>query len=94
MSIASERVGTVKATGIVRQLDELGRIVLPIELRRTLGIHEKDPLEIFVDGEKVLLRKYEPSCTFCGEANDTIAFRGKVICSTCLNEMQSIVTPV
>ena len=55
----------MKATGIVRKVDSLGRIVLPIELRRTLGIGELDPLEIFVDGEKIILRKYEPACTFC-----------------------------
>lgn len=56
----------MKATGIVRKVDELGRIVIPIELRRTMGIDIKDPLEIFVDGEKIILRKYEPTCIFPG----------------------------
>lgn len=57
----------MKATGIVRKVDELGRVVIPIELRRTLGIGEKDPLEIFVDGEEIILRKYEPCCVLCGQ---------------------------
>lgn len=55
----------MKATGIVRKVDELGRIVLPIELRRTLDIEIKDPIEIFVDDEYILLKKYEPACIFC-----------------------------
>ena len=55
----------MKSTGIVRKVDELGRIVLPIELRRTLGIEEKDRIEIFVDGESIILRKYQPACIFC-----------------------------
>lgn len=58
----------MKSTGIVRKVDELGRIVLPIELRRTLGIEEKDRIEIFVDGESIILRKYQPACIFCDNA--------------------------
>ena len=54
----------MKATGIVRKVDELGRIVLPIELRRTLKIEIKDPLEIYVDGESIMLKKYQPACVF------------------------------
>lgn len=76
--------------GIVRQLDPLGRVVLPIELRRTFDINVKDPLEIFVNGENIILHKYEPSCTFCGEANNTIKFKGKLVCESCLHEMTSI----
>ena len=60
----------MKATGIVRKVDELGRIVLPIELRRTLDIEIKDPIEIYVDGDYILLKKYEPACVFCGNAKD------------------------
>ena len=60
----------MKSTGIVRKVDELGRIVLPIELRRTLGIEEKDRIEIFVDGESIILRKYQPACIFCDNAKD------------------------
>jgi AbrB family transcriptional regulator, transcriptional pleiotropic regulator of transition state genes len=77
----------MKSTGIVRKVDELGRVVIPIELRRTLGIGEKDALEIYVDGERIVLKKYEPACVFCGSADDIIHFRGKNICSVCVNEM-------
>jgi len=56
----------MKSTGVVRKVDELGRVVIPIELRRTLGIAEKDALEIYVDHEKIILKKYEPACIFCG----------------------------
>ena len=62
----------MKSTGIVRKVDELGRIVLPIELRRTMGIEVKDALEIYVDGDHIVLKKYEPSCVFCGNAKDQI----------------------
>ena len=74
----------MKSTGIVRRLDELGRLVIPKELRRTLGIDVKDPLEIYVDGESIILKKYAPACIFCNEADDVILFRGKNICSSCL----------
>lgn len=67
----------MKSTGIVRRVDELGRIVLPIELRRTLGIDVKDALEIFVDGNQIVLNKYEPACIFCNSANDIVNFKGK-----------------
>ena len=63
----------MKSTGIVRKVDELGRIVLPIELRRTLGIEEKDRIEIFVEGESVILRKYQPACIFCDNSKDLIS---------------------
>lgn len=77
----------LKSTGIVRKVDELGRVVIPIELRRTLGISEKDALEIYVDGERIILKKYEPACIFCGNAEKVTHFRGKIICSDCLNDM-------
>ncbi|MBC9786547.1 AbrB/MazE/SpoVT family DNA-binding domain-containing protein [Heliobacillus mobilis] len=73
----------MKSTGIVRKVDELGRVVIPIELRRTMGIDEKDPLEIYVDAEKIILKKYEPACIFCGSAVDVQNFRGKVVCKEC-----------
>lgn len=78
----------MKSTGIVRKVDELGRIVVPIELRRTLDIAEKDALEIFVDGEQIILKKYEPTCIFCGEGKDVINYKGKNICKSCLNEIR------
>ena len=77
----------MKSTGIVRKVDELGRIVLPIELRRTLDIDVKDALEIYVDGSQIILKKYEPACIFCGNAKDIIHFKGKNICKNCMGEM-------
>ena len=77
----------MKSTGIVRKVDELGRIVLPIELRRTLGIEEKDRFEIFVDGESIILRKYQPACIFCDNAKDIINYKGKNICPDCIRAM-------
>ncbi|QUL58112.1 AbrB/MazE/SpoVT family DNA-binding domain-containing protein [Paenibacillus tritici] len=79
----------MKATGIVRKVDELGRIVIPIELRRTMGIDIKDPLEIFVDGEKIILRKYEPTCIFSGSAENLINFKGKMVSKDVLDELIS-----
>lgn len=79
-----------KTTGIVRKVDELGRVVIPIELRRTLGIEEKDALEIFVDGERILLKKYEPTCVFTGDAGDLIYFKGKLISKDCLPELNEL----
>ena len=64
----------MKSTGIVRKVDELGRVVIPIELRRTLGIDLKDALEIYVDEEKIILKKYEPACIFCGSAAAILFF--------------------
>ncbi|HJH61884.1 MAG TPA: AbrB/MazE/SpoVT family DNA-binding domain-containing protein [Firmicutes bacterium] len=77
----------MKSTGIVRKVDELGRIVLPIELRRTLDIAERDPLEIYVEGTSVVLRKYLPACVFCGESRDVINFKDKNVCANCLKEL-------
>lgn len=81
----------MKSTGIVRKVDELGRIVLPIELRRTLDIVEKDALEIYVDGcSSIILKKYQPSCIFCGDAKDIIHYKDKNICSACLQQLQEL----
>ncbi len=77
----------MKSTGIVRKVDELGRVVIPIELRRTLGIDEKDALEIYVDSEKIILKKYEPACIFCGNADNVQHFRGKNVCKDCALSM-------
>lgn len=78
----------MKSTGIVRKVDELGRIVLPIELRRTLDIAEKDALEIYVDGSSVILRKYRPNCMFCDSSKDVQGFKGKNICAKCIQELK------
>lgn len=77
----------MKSTGIVRKVDELGRIVLPIELRRTLDIAEKDSLEIYVDGPTIVLRKYQPACIFCEDAKNVISFRGKNVCTKCIKSL-------
>ncbi|HZK34063.1 MAG TPA: AbrB/MazE/SpoVT family DNA-binding domain-containing protein [Bacillota bacterium] len=77
----------MKSTGIVRKVDELGRVVIPIELRRTLDIEEKDALEIYVDGEHIILKKYAPACIFCDNARNVTEYRGKKICDDCLDQM-------
>ena len=76
----------MKATGIVRQVDDLGRIVLPIELRRIMDINIKDPLEIYVDEDAIILKKYQCGCAFCGNTN-VINYKGKNICHDCIREM-------
>ena len=81
----------MKSTGIVRRVDELGRIVLPIELRRTLDITERDSLEIYVDGSSIILKKYQPACIFCDDAKDVVSYKGKNICAKCLKELKESV---
>lgn len=78
----------MKSTGIVRKVDELGRVVIPKELRKTLDIAEKDGMEIYVDGNAIILKKYEPSCIFCGNAADVFIFKGRNICPNCLEELK------
>ncbi len=73
----------IKSTGIIRKIDELGRIVIPMEVRRTFGIEIKDPLEIFVDKERIVLSKYTDACVFCGSGKKLTSFKGKKICSSC-----------
>ena len=79
----------MKSTGIVRKVDELGRIVLPIEMRRTLDIAEKDALEIYVEGDSIILRKYHPACIFCDNMKNVISFQGKNICPNCLEKLKT-----
>ena len=78
----------MKSTGIVRKVDELGRIVLPVELRRTLDISERDSLEIYVEGNAIVLKKYRPTCVFCDSGTNISVFRGKNICDKCLRELR------
>lgn len=80
----------MKSLGIVRKVDELGRIVLPIETRKRLGLGAKDPVEIFVEKDRVVLKKYEPACIFCGDADDITIYKDKRICKSCLEEMKKI----
>ncbi len=79
----------MKATGIVRKVDLLGRVVLPKELRDVYNISERDSMEIFTDKEKIVLKKYEPTCLFCGEGRDIISFRGKCICLSCIEDLRN-----
>ena len=79
----------MKSTGIVRKVDELGRIVLPIELRRTLDIEEKDSLEIYMDGPSIVLKKFQPACIFRDNEKDIIEFHGKNVCPRCFQEMSA-----
>ncbi|MEG0614925.1 MAG: AbrB/MazE/SpoVT family DNA-binding domain-containing protein [Oscillospiraceae bacterium] len=78
----------MKSTGIVRKIDELGRIVLPIELRRTLDINEKDEVEIFVEQDSIILKKFKSSCIFCNNSDNVIDFKGKNVCSDCLEQIK------
>jgi transcriptional pleiotropic regulator of transition state genes len=80
----------MKSTGITRKVDELGRIVLPIELRRTLDIAEKDPIEIYVEGNSIILKKYELACVFCGNPENIILFKDKNICPACMSHLKTM----
>ena len=78
----------MKSTGIVRKVDELGRIVLPIEMRRTLDIAERDPLEIYVDGDSIILKKLQTACVFCGNTKEVVSFEGKNVCPECIARLK------
>ena len=79
----------MKSTGVVRKLDELGRIVIPVELRRTLDVGQRDTLEIFSEDDKIILKKYHPSCIFCNDARDVIYYNEKLVCKRCLEELKN-----
>ncbi len=82
------RTENMKSTGIVRKIDSLGRFVIPIELRTILEINNSDSIEIFTEDDKIILKKYQPACLFCGSADDVIYFKGKLICGSCLEEIK------
>lgn len=77
----------MEPTGIVRRVDDLGRIVIPIELRKRLGIKLRDSLEIFTDESTIMLRKYRPRCMFCGSDENIRLFRQKCVCLQCINDL-------
>ena len=79
----------MKSTGIVRKIDELGRIVLPMEIRKVLDIQQRDSLEMFIDEEKIVLQKYQPSCIFCTQTENIVYFNGKRVCSACIEKMKN-----
>ncbi len=80
----------MKSTGIVRKVDELGRIVIPIEIRNKFDISEKDPIEIYVDGSSIVLKKYEPNCVFCGNTKNLVTYKDKLICSKCAQQIAEL----
>ncbi len=73
----------MKSTGIIRRMDELGRVVIPIEIRNQFNIAEKDPIEIYVDGSTIVLKKFEQSCIFCGNTKNLVEYQDKLICKEC-----------
>ena len=82
----------MKSTGIVRRVDELGRVVIPIEIRNKFGIAEKDPIEIYVEGSNIILKKHEESCIFCGNSKDLSEYKGKPICSKCIAQISNTIS--
>ena len=78
----------MKSTGIVRKVDDLGRLVIPMEIRKSMNIETRDPIEIFVEEERIILKKYQPSCIFCENASDLLQFKGKLICPECLEKLK------
>lgn len=80
----------MKSTGIVRKVDELGRVVIPIEIRNQFDIAEKDPIEIYVDGSSIILKKFEKSCLFCGNSKKLTEYKDKLICSKCLSQLKAL----
>ena len=80
----------MKSTGIIRRVDELGRVVIPIELRNQFNIIEKDPIEIYVDGSSIILKKYNPNCIFCGSSKDLLHYNDNLICTKCKNKIANL----
>ena len=80
----------MKSTGMVRRLDNLGRFVLPSEIRKVLDINEKEPIEIYIKNDMIVLKKYKISCVFCGASNNLHTFKDKNVCSKCAKEMSEV----
>lgn len=78
----------MKDTGIVRNIDEMGRLVLPKEMRRKMEINNGDEIEFYTEGDRIVLRKYQPTCLFCGADNATLEFKGKRLCANCIQEIK------
>lgn len=85
--IIKKEMEKVKSTGITRKIDDLGRIVLPIELRKQMGIGQRDPIEIYVDGDSIILKKYQSECIFCGSKKGLSEYKGKHVCESCAKEL-------
>lgn len=80
----------MKSTGIIRRVDELGRVVIPMEIRNQFNIVEKDPIEIYVEGSCIVLKKYEPNCIFCGNTKNLVEYKDKLVCDKCTNLLNSL----
>lgn len=80
----------MKSTGMVRKVDELGRIVLPSEIRKSMDINIRDSLEIFTDGGRIILQKYQPACIFCNDADNVVFFADKRVCRACIEKMRAL----
>ncbi len=80
----------MKSTGIVRKVDNLGRIVIPKEMRKTMGINPKDPIELYVEGNNIIFKKYESGCHFCGDMKGNTYYKEKFVCNSCLKELKEI----
>ena len=80
----------MKSTGITRRVDELGRVVIPMEIRQNFDIAEKDPLEIYVDGSSIILKKHEPNCVFCGSSKNIATYQYKQVCSSCIQKIMKM----
>ena len=82
----------MKATGIVRKIDDVGRIVLPMELRKVMNLRgSEDSLEIFTDDDRIILQKYKASCVFCNSLDDIIEYNGNKVCADCIKKMADII---
>jgi transcriptional pleiotropic regulator of transition state genes len=80
----------MKALGIVRTIDKLGRIVLPADLRKSMDYAIDEPLEIFVEDDKVILKKYNPTCLFCGSGENTVKYKDKLVCAECAKKLSAL----
>ena len=80
----------MKSTGIIRRMDELGRVVIPIEIRNQFNIAEKDPMEIYVDGSSIVLKKFEPNCIFCGNTKNLLEYHDKLISTKCSEKISNL----
>jgi len=80
----------MKSTGIVRNVDDLGRVVIPIELRKTMDLNINDPMEFFTDGDNIILRSYNTGCQFCGSEKNRIYYKDKFVCESCINRLIDI----
>lgn len=89
-NIQMEGIRNMKSTGIIRKIDELGRVVIPIELRNKFNLSEKDPIEIYVDGSSIILKKYESNCIFCGKSENLKEYKDKQVCDNCLKKLTSL----